>query len=579
MARPDSRRGQADFQIDRRQLAVLSILAIFIGGIGGLAAWVLLRLIGLITHIAYRGDVGWSLVAPTVSHWGIWTLLIPVIGGLIVGMMARFGTQKIRGHGIPEAVQEILENQSRLSPRVALWKPLASAITIGTGGPFGAEGPIIMTGGALGSLVAQRFNVSAAERRVLLVSGASAGMSAVFGAPLAAVLLAVEFLLFEWRPRSFMPVVVASIIAYLMRHWLIGTTPVFGTGPLVTPLSARDWVWAAVLGAVAGILATILSKLVYLTENLYHRLPIHWMWWPALGGLFVGVGGLVDPVALGVGYPTIRLMDGGRMLLAAAALLLVVKSVIWIISLSSGTSGGVLAPLLMIGGAMGTLAAFAIPGHLTEAWATIGMGSVLAGGLQMPLMAIVFTVETTHNWTLLLPLVVACVTATVVTMLWTPHSILTEKIARRGVLVPRDYTVHPLQLETVAEIMTPLTMMPTFSIESTIAGARILSKIVKPELEVLPVVGENGRPVGAVRLADLVGYDDDDRETLAVLTKPVASVKICDFVQVAVERLAHTPVAALMVLNEKNEWIGWVVHRDILKTWRRQVGLEEKSTE
>jgi H+/Cl- antiporter ClcA len=281
-------------------LAFLSLIAAVIGLMGGFIAWILLRLIALITHLAYEGRVGWSLVAPNTHHLGLWSVAVPVIGGLIVGLLARYGTDKIRGHGIPEAIQAILEENSQMHPRVALIKPIASAITIGTGGPFGAEGPIIMTGGAVGSLVAQFFSLSSLERRTLLVAGAAAGMSATFGAPVSAVLLAVELLLFEWRPRTLIPVAIASAIAEGVRAWLFGTAPIFAT-PATPGLPWSTIGWAVGIGLAAGLLSGLLTKLVYFTEDAYHTLPIHWMWWPAIGGLMIGIGGLLDQRALGVG--------------------------------------------------------------------------------------------------------------------------------------------------------------------------------------------------------------------------------------------------------------------------------------
>ena len=288
-----------DFTTNGKRLAILSLLALFIGILSGLVAFTLLRLIGLITHLAYDGRVGWSLIAPNPKHWGLLSILVPIIGGLIVGLLAKYGSEKIRGHGIPEAIQAILENDSKMDARVAIVKPIASAITIGTGGPFGAEGPIIMTGGALGSLISQFFTLSSLERRTLLVAGAAGGMAATFGSPIAAVLLAVELLLFEWRPRSLIPVTIASAAAETIRAWLIGTAPIFGT-PMAGSLPQTLLIWALVIGVAAGLVSGILTKLVYFVEDTYRKLPIHWVWWPAIGGLFVGLGGLIDPAALGV---------------------------------------------------------------------------------------------------------------------------------------------------------------------------------------------------------------------------------------------------------------------------------------
>lgn len=549
-----------DFRLEPRRLAVMASLGLVIGGLGGLVAWSLVRLIGLITHLAYDGRIGWSLAAPNPAHWGGWSIVVPIVGGILVGLMAKFGSDKIRGHGIPEAIQEILENQSRMAPRVAVLKPLASAVTIGTGGPFGAEGPIIMTGGAVGSIIGQFVPLSATERRTALVAGAAAGMSAIFGAPMAAVLLAVELLLFEWRLQSLLPVVLASTAADVVRRVLLGTRPVFLTPAHSAIFHGSDLFWALMVGLAAGGFGAILSKLVYWTEDWYRRLPVHWMWWPAIGGIVVGIGGLVDPRALGVGYPTIRLLDSGHLLLDAALLLLVVKSVIWVVSLSSGTSGGVLAPLMLVGGALGTVLSLFIPGHATALWATLGMAAMLGGAMQTPLMAVVFTVETTHDWSLLPPLLVASVAATVVTALWIPHSILTEKIARRGVHVPRDLGVHPLELESVAMIMKPIR-------EVVPAGAGEASGRLSWEMgDWLPVLNGEGIPVGAVAAPERDGTGADVR--------PVGVVYAWERVRGVVEALASSDVAALAVYDAEDHWVGWVTQRDVLKTWRRALAEE-----
>src|SRR6266545_1521692 len=343
----------ADFTRDIRILK-LALMALVIGSITALIAYILVRLIALVTNLAFYQQFSFADSTPANATLGYWVILVPAIGGLIIGLMARYGSERIRGHGIPEAIEAILIGRSRMSPKVAVLKPLSSAISSGTGGPFGAEGPIIMTGGAIGSLFAQLFHLSAAERRALLVAGAAAGMSAIFDAPVAAVLLAVELLLFEWRPRSFIPVSVASAVAAVLRVPLLGASPVFPVHGHAT-LGAEGLTVALVVGIVAGLASGVLTALVYGFEDLFERLPVHWMWWPAIGGLFVGIGGLIDPRVLGVGYDTIHSLLRGEIIGAGLAGLLIGKSLIWSIALGSGTSGGVLAPLLMMGGALGAL--------------------------------------------------------------------------------------------------------------------------------------------------------------------------------------------------------------------------------
>src|SRR3954464_6422288 len=342
----------ADFTTDFRVIP-LSLICIVIGVIGAYLALILLKLIYLFTNLFFFHTWSWQYKSPALNTLGVFVILVPVIGGLIVGIMARYGSERIRGHGIPEAIEAILLKGSRVEPRVAVLKPISAAIAIGSGGPFGAEGPIIMTGGAVGSLIAQFFRMSSAERKTLLVAGAAAGMSATFAAPVSSVLLAVELLLFEWKPRSLIPVAMASATAAATRRYIIGMGPLFPVQPHPAFIGPEGLAGCVVAGFVAGGLSALHTVAVYAAEDGFARIPIHWMWWPALGGLAIGIGGLIFPQALGVGYDTIgSLLQGdvpGRTILG----ILIVKAVIWSVALGSGTSGGVLAPLLMMGGALG----------------------------------------------------------------------------------------------------------------------------------------------------------------------------------------------------------------------------------
>src|SRR5579859_5177408 len=440
-----------DFTTTIRVLPIAGI-AMVIGLIAACVALALLRLIGFFTNLFYYQRLGSNLVSPAGNHLGWWAVLVPVAGGLIIGLMARYGSEKIRGHGIPEAIEAILFGKSRMSPKVALLKPLSSGIVIGSGGPFGAEGPIIMTGGALGSLIAQCVHVTAAERKTLLVAGAAAGMTAVFGTPVAAVLLAVELLLFEWRPRSFLPVALACAVAGFARVAFFGTGPLF---PLETaPPGALSLVSCVIAGLLSGALASGLSAALYKTEDLFGKLPIHWMWWPALGGLVVGIGGFIEPRALGVGYDVIGDLLHQHIVLQVAVAILVVKAVIWVIALGSGTSGGVLAPLLMLGAGLGTVLAHWLPGNQPALWPLVCMAATLGATLGAPLTAIVFAFGLTHDSNALLPLLTATLIAHGFSTVVMRRSIMTEKIARRGYHIYREYGVDPLERHDVAEVMT-----------------------------------------------------------------------------------------------------------------------------
>ncbi|MCL6562936.1 MAG: chloride channel protein [Firmicutes bacterium] len=509
------RRLHGDYRTRPARLGLLCACAVPVGLMGGGAAWALLHIIGAITHFAYLGQWGTTLVAPAPAHWGAMAVAIPVLGGLAVGLLARHGSPRIRGHGIPEALEVILERDSVMEARVALVKPLASAIAIGTGGPFGAEGPIIVTAGALGSLFAQHLPLTARERRALLVAGAAAGMSATFGTPVSAVLLAVELLAFEWSPRSFLPTALASATAYVVRLATYGPQAVFAAP--ATPWPSLAGIAAAVgAGVVMGGLSGALTRLVYAVEDAYRRLPVHWMWWPALGGVAVGLGGWIAPPTLGVGYPTIQALDAGRMLPALAATLGLVKTAIWVVALSSGTSGGVLAPLLFIGGCAGALLSPLLPGHLPGLWATVGMAALLGGTMRAPFTATLFALETTHNWAAALPVFVASMAAAGVTVVWVPWSILTEKLARRGLHVAREYEVPAWERWSVQDALQRVRSGPAPAVDRQTwdsslpcvgPGARLreaIGSMVQHGATAVQVVDEHGRPVATLTATEVL---------------------------------------------------------------------------
>jgi CIC family chloride channel protein len=433
----------------------LCLLAVPLGVASAVCALGLLRLIGLITNLVFYGRLGTSLVAPGAGHHSPFLILLaPVGGGLIVGLMARYGSERIRGHGMPEAIEAILTRESRVQPRVALLKPISAAVSIGSGGPFGAEGPIIMTGGAVGSVLAQLLHTSADERKILLVAGAAGGMAATFNAPLASVLLAVELLLFEWRPRSLIPVVTAVGASTVVRWSLLGGGPVFAMNVGAPHIGGSVELLCVLAGLSGGVLAIVATALVYFSEDAFGRLHIHWMWWPAIGGLVIGIGGLVEPRALGVGYDVIRELLQGHASMSLILGILAVKTIIWGLSLGSGTSGGVLAPVFMIGAALGALEGAALPGVTPGFWPLVGLAGVLGGVMRSPLTGVVFPLELTHAWPLVLPLLLAATSAYTLSALTLRRSVLTEKVARRGFHLTREYSVDPLEALLVDEVMS-----------------------------------------------------------------------------------------------------------------------------
>ena len=445
----DSRR---DFDGSAR-LLMIGALAAVVGALSTLTADLLLHAIRFFTNLFFFQTLSTAFVSPAANTLGAWVIAVPVVGGLVIGLIARYGAEQIRGHGIPEAIEAILFKNSTMSPKVALLKPLASGIAIGSGGPFGAEGPIIMTGGAVGSLLAQHFHLSGAERKTLLVAGAVAGMTAVFGTPIAALLLAVELLLFELRPRSLAPVAIACAVAGFMRPLLIESGPLFPLHTAVLPPSAL--ISCLIGGVLCGALAWLLSTALYRVEDGFHKLPLHWMWWPALGGLAVGIGGYLQPRALGVGYDVIADLLNNHLAAGVIASLLIVKAVIWLLALGSGTSGGVLAPLLMLGAGLGALVGPYLPGGEPAVWPLVFMAATLGGMMRAPVMAVVFAFELTHDVNALLPVLATATVAYGFTVITMHRSILTEKIARRGHHIYREYGVDPMERHSVAEGMTP----------------------------------------------------------------------------------------------------------------------------
>jgi H+/Cl- antiporter ClcA len=513
---------RGDFAANNRLLMIAGI-AVVVGGLSTVMAFVLLHLIHFFTNLFFFQTVSWAQHSPAANHLGLWIIPIPVIGGLIIGLMARFGSEAIRGHGIPEAIEAILFGKSKMSPKIAVLKPLSSAIAIGSGGPFGAEGPIIMTGGAIGSLIAQHFHLSAGERKTLLVAGAVAGMTAVFGTPIAAVLLAVELLLFELRPRSLLPVAVACAVAGFSRPLLLGAGPLF---PLQTAtMGSLGLVSCAIAGVLTGALSWGLSTSLYKVEDLFGKLPIHWMWWPALGGVAVGIGGYFEPRALGVGYDVIGDLLANHLAISVVVALVLTKAVIWVIALGSGTSGGVLAPLLIMGAGLGAVLAPIMPGGDPAVWPLICMAAVLGGMMRAPIMSVLFAFELTHDVNALLPLLSASAVSYGFTVLMMRRSILTEKIARRGYHIYREYGVDPLERHFVEEVMTREV--------ATIDADALLSDVL------LSHFGERQtqRAYAVVRDEILVGMLD--RATLLANRESRSAVKVGDLFG------ANAPIVAL----------------------------------
>jgi H+/Cl- antiporter ClcA len=574
----DAAEALGDFTATPRLLWV-ALLAVIIGIISAYLAKVLLALIAVATNLFYFQTWSAEPTLPGDNTLGLLAILVPVVGGLIIGVMARYGSERIRGHGIPEAIEAILINGSRVEPRVAVLKPVSAAVSIGSGGPFGAEGPIIVTGGAVGSVIAQFFRLTSAERKTLLVAGSAAGMSATFASPIAAVLLAVELLLFEWKPRSLVPVALSSAAAAAARRYLIGVGPLFPVPIHPTFIGPSGLVGCVVAGVLAGGLSAILTMAVYATEDAFARLPIHWMWWPAIGGVVVGIGGLVVPQALGVGYTTIGSMLQGDIAGPTIIGLLVVKAIIWSVALGSGTSGGVLAPLLMMGGALGGIEAWYFPDLGIGFWPLVSMGAILGGTMGSPFTGIIFAVELTHDVNMLLPLLVSVTIAHTFSVLLLKRSILTEKIARRGYHLTREYAIDPLEILFAREVMRPnIAALPSTIPIERLAETLRLNPAGAPQ-RLNPIVGPEGWLEGVVTRSDLRALADQptSQTTLRLMgvmkTNPTLAYPD-EPLRLIVQRMAETGLTRFPVVERgaNRRLIGMISLEDLLKA--RSLNLE-----
>jgi H+/Cl- antiporter ClcA/predicted transcriptional regulator len=566
--------------VDAR-VVFLCVLSVFIAVVAALVARALLHLIAFVTNVSFHGRFSFALegASPWDHHLGVFVIGIPIIGAVIVGLMARYGSKAIRGHGIPEAMERVLLGHSRIPARLMFLKPLSAAIAIGTGGPFGAEGPIIATGGALGSVVGQLIKTTADERKALLACGAAAGMSATFGSPVSAVLLAVELLLFEFRPRSLIPVALASAVAAGVRTFSEGAAPVFAMPDVVSP-SAGALVTYVLLGAFMGIIAVLITRAVYAIEDGFEYLPVHWMWWPAVGAVAVGIIGYFFPWTLGVGYENITGILSASWDLKVIAVLCIAKFVSWAIYLGSGTSGGTLAPLFTIGGAVGALlgagANHIFPSaHISVGVAAlVGMAAVFAGSARAMLASILFAFETTRQPLALLPLLGGCAAAFLVSSLLMRHTIMTEKIARRGVRVPSEYGADFLDTVEVREMMSASVVSLRSGDTVTQAAAWINSGGDGTSHQGFPVLDSAGNLVGVLTRRNLLGTENRNGQRVGELVSRRPSVVYDDLsLRAAADHMVNHDVGRLPVISRTHpgKVVGIITRSDILRAHRRRL--------
>jgi len=578
LALDDARMPRRSTIADRRVVLVAAV-AVVIAIAAALIAQLLTALIGVVTNLAFHGRWSTTLSSPADNHLGAWVIAVPVVGGLIVGAMARYGSRAIRGHGIPEAMEQVLLNESKIAPRITFLKPVSSAIAIGTGGPFGAEGPIIATGGALGSFVGQLLRVTAAERKTLLAAGAAAGMAAVFGSPLSALILAVELLLFELKPRSLIPVALATVAATGVRHALVGSAPVFPMPDIAEPGGAALACYV-LLGAFVGLVGVAVTRAVYGIEDAFEKLPLHWMWWPAIGGLGVGVIGWFAPLTLGVGYTNIESIVAGHFGIGVLASLCLMKFLSWSIALGSGTSGGTLAPLFTIGGSLGALVGIGLValaprlGIDPRIAGLVGMAAIFAGASRALLTSIVFAFETTQQPFGLLPLLGGCTAAYLVSALTMRNTIMTEKIARRGVRVPSEYAADFLSQVGTGKACTREVV--SLRSDDRLGDVRhwLNSGKAEAQHQGYPVLGENGHVLGVLTRRDLLDVRLPDMHRVGAMVRRAPIVVREDHsLREAADHMVAENVGRLIVVAARapHGMVGILTRGDLLAAHTRRL--------
>ena len=564
-------------------MLLVSLLAAAIGLVAGIVAYALYKLIGLFTNLFFFHRWGTEFTSARFHHLGLWVILVPVVGGLIVGLMAKYGTPKIKGHGIPEAMEAVLINRSRIEPRVAILKPISAAIAIGTGGPFGAEGPIIQTGGAIGSLVGQAFHTTAVERKVLLACGAAAGMSATFNTPIAGVILAIELLLFEFKSRSFIPLVIASTLAAAVHMQLLGPGPMFEVGAMDFSIP-RGLPFYLVLGLLCGLVAVAFSKLLYWVEDQFEKLPFDQLWWPAIGALGLGIIAYFVPRVLGVGYDTISDILNGQLAWKLLLVVMLAKAAALVISLGSGTSGGLLAPTFMWSAAMGGIFAM-IANHVFPAanlspgaFALVAMGAVFGAASRATFSFIIFAFEITRDYNSVLPLMLVAVIADGIAMLFMPNtSIMTEKLARRGLRVHQDYEADALTQATVEDTMErDLPVIPLSMTVGTLAERIAQHDRQVAKHEALLILDDSGQLAGIITRGDILrALDRDSSGSMRVQEAGSTRLVVTypdELVSEAAAKMLRFDIGRLPVVDRSNEHkaVGYLGRDGIMAARLRQ---------
>ena len=565
-------------------------MAVAVGILAGVVAFLLYNLIGFFTNLAFYHVWSFHFRSPAENQLGPWVIVMPAVGGLIVGVMAKYGSPKIKGHGIPEAMEAVLISKSRIDGRVAILKPISAAIAIGTGGPFGAEGPIIQTGGAFGSLIGQLVSTTAVERKVLLACGAAAGMAATFNTPIAGVILAIELLLFEFSSRSFIPLVISTTLATSVRFALLGRGAMFQVLPMEFGVPGA-LPYYLLLGVLCGATAIFFTKALYFVEDLFEHLPTDEFWHPAIGSLACGVLGYFVPRILGVGYDTLGDILNNNLALKLLVLVAVCKSLALLLSLGSGTSGGLLAPMFMCGAAVGGLFGAGvdrlIPGaHLSPgACALVAMAAVFGSASRATFAFIVFAFEIVHDFNAVLPLMLVSVIADGIAMRYLPNSIMTEKLARRGLHTHQEYESNVLKQVKVADVMTrDVTTVPAKLRVRELADCLSGEDPSLQHHRALPIVDSAGRLAGLVTQSDLLrALEKDSGGTLAVIDAGTRSLIVAypdERVFDAISKMLENNIGQLPVVDraDRHRMVGYLNRSSVIRSWARHLD-EEKTRE
>jgi len=563
---------------EEARIGLLTLIAGIIGFAAGLIAYALYHLIGFLTNLFYYGRLDFSFASPQYNQLGLFVIVIPAIGGLVAGLMIKYGSTKIIGHGIPEAIESVLLGKSKIEPKVGVLKALSAAFTIGSGQPFGAEGPIIQTGGAFGSFIGQVISVTGSERRILLASGAAAGMAATFGTPISAVFLVIELLLFEFRVKSLVPVAIASAIGAWMHIYLISPKPLFST-PVYSFGGLNTLPFYVLLGLISGMVGTALSRGLYKTEDLLRRIPLGQPWLPTLGGLAVGVIGFLVPQILGVGYDVITALIDSKVTLSLAVLILVAKAAAWVLSMGSQTSGGTLAPLFMVGSALGLIfgtgvvAAFPNLGVVPGVFAIAAMAAVFGTASRAPFASIIFALEVTQDYQGVLPIIVTVVIAELVGEYLMADSIMTEKLTRRGLRVRHIYEFNPLRQTRVSSIMSPLV-----AVDSKKKVLELFKEMNNPDHHFAKrkrlIVLKDGAAFGVVSRAELykgASAADPELTVEQMSSKSFLTISEDEFGFEALRLMSMNNVAFLVVVDKANAPVGYISRGDLIRAQRDKI--------